>query len=304
MGLISIGTVTKLVKNNKQSVKVNLNVVSEFEQSSIIKKKKREKVEISDTNTGISESVDDIIFKENEVINIPKKLDNLSDNLLGENFYLYGTVESSNLLSSLLYILHKDFKFKSSNDQLKFSKQLNINLTNDLPSHFKSKKYSQKQFTLKSMTEDLEGNNFSQSIIHYLSNYYDINLLVFDYYNMKYMSGLDYDEEKNNVIIVKYKTHYIPIIHIFGEFPDNLIYKSFVNKLKISESTLKEVDEPQVMLKVKDIDESEPPKLKLKSIRSYKVSELKDLAKEHNIDLTKDNKNKTKQQLYDDLKSI
>ena len=37
---------------------------------------------------------------------------------------------------------------------------------------------------------------------------------------------------------------------------------------------------------------------------NYKVSALKDLAKEHNIDLTKDNKNKTKQQLYDDLKSI
>lgn len=298
MAPITIGTVTKLVKNNKQSVKITLNTIKEFEQSNTIKKKQREKSVVTESVSDNLENVEDIMFKENEIINIPKKLDNLTDNLLGDNFYLYGTMESSNLLSSLLYILHKDFKFKSTQDQLKFSNQLSLNLINDLGKHFKAKKYNQKQFSLKTMTEDLEKKNFSQSIIHYLSDYYDINLLVFDYYNMKYISGLDYNEQKNNVIIVKYKTHYLPVIHIFGEYPENLIYKSFVNKLKIAESTKVEPIES------KEVTSESPKKQSLKHVRHYKLGQLKEMAKEYKIDFTKDNKNKTKQQLYDEIKSI
>ena len=72
---------------------------------------------------------------------------------------------------------------------------------------------------------NIKNNIYEHSELFCLSNYFDINLLVLDYYNMTYFKGSDYQEDKNKVIIIKYHHHFLPLIHIFGEFPNNLIYK-------------------------------------------------------------------------------
>jgi len=304
---ISIKNITKRIKSNKQNIKINLDVNSDFEQNSVIKKRVKQnldilkKDEINDDNKG------DIIYNDSEVINIPKKLDDLFDNLLCDNYYLYGiSINNVSFLNSLLYILLSDFKFKNSKEQQEFSIQLKINLLNELSTYFKNNKYSKLNYKKQSMEDNIENNLFENAELHYLSDYYSINLIVLDYYKFTYYTGVNYNEDNNNIIIVKYNDIYLPMIHIFGESPSNLIYKCIINKLKINNLTQKSSEEnlveEDVSSKDKDLLVKSNENLKLKALSSYKLIDLQDICKEKEISLLNDNgKNKTKKQLYDSL---
>ena len=304
---ISIGNITKRIKSNKQNIKINLDVNSAFEQNSIIKKRIKQnldllkKDEINDNNKG------DIMYNDSEVINIPKKLDDLFDNLLCDNYYLYGiSINNVSFLNSLLYILLSDFKFKNSKDQQEFSIQLKINLLKELSTYFKNNKYSKLNYKKQSMEDNIENNLFENAELHYLSDYYSINLIVLDYYKFTYYTGGNYNDNNNNIIIVKYNDIYLPMIHIFGETPSNLIYKCIINKLKINnlthQSYEKNVVDKDDCLKHEELLVKSNENLKLKALSSYKLIDLQDLSNENNISLLNDNgKNKTKKQLYDSL---
>jgi hypothetical protein len=304
---ISIGNITKRIKSNKQNIKINLDVNSDFEQNSIIKKRIKQnldllkKDEINDNNKG------DIMYNDSEVINIPKKLDDLFDNLLCDNYYLYGiSINNVSFLNSLLYILLSDFKFKNSKDQQQFSIQLKINLLKELSTYFKNNKYSKLNYKKQSMEDNIENNLFENAELHYLSDYYSINLIVLDYYKFTYYTGGNYNDNNNNIIIVKYNDIYLPMIHIFGETPSNLIYKCIINKLKINnlthQSYEKNVVDKDDCLKHEELLVKSNENLKLKALSSYKLIDLQDLSNENNISLLNDNgKNKTKKQLYDSL---
>ena len=51
---------------------------------------------------------------------------------------------------------------------------------------------------------------------------------------MNYITGSSFNEDKNNIIIIKNNTYYLPLIHIFKEFPNNIIFKCIVNKLQVN----------------------------------------------------------------------
>ena len=314
---LTIGSITKKIKSNQQNVKITLNVNPEFEQTNVIKKRLKQNLnKLVNEETNIDSG--DIIFKEGEVINIPKKIDDLFDNLLYDNYYLYGiSINNLSFLNSLLYVIHKDFKFKDTNSQNKFSEQLKINIIKELDVFFKDKKYSKLNFKKAEMTSNIENNNFENSLLHYLSDMYNINLIVLDYYKFSYYCGNNYDSDNNNVIIIKYNDIYLPLIHIFGEYPDNLIYKCIINKLKVnnlSSSTKSDAESikeeaSSTKLEVASIkenacvdEETTKTSLKLKGISSYKLSDLQQLAKDNNIDiLTIQGKKKTKLMLYNEL---
>jgi hypothetical protein len=338
---VSIGDITKRVKSNKQNIKINLNINPDFEQTNIIKKRIKQNLDkLTKEDESVDNDVGDIIYNENEVINIPKKLDNLFDNLLYDNYYLYGiSISDYSFLNSLLYVLLSDFKFKNTNDQKQFSFQLKTNLLNELPDYFKKNKYGKMLFKKTEMEANIEKNLFEGSELHYLSDYYNINLVVLDYYKFTYHAG-NYNEDNKNIIIVKYNDIYLPLIHIFGEYPGNLIYKCIINKLKInnlSQDTMEEgveaavaevgaalveaagavagaellfnkvaVPPPPYIAPIVAVEAVEAPvTIKLKGYSSYKLNELQELAVKYKINIKLDNdKNKTKKQLYDDLKLI
>ena len=222
----------------------------------------------------------------------------------------------------LLYILHKEFKFKEQKEQVKFSSQLKEDLVKELEQYFKNNKYSKLGFNKSSMTTNIENNNFENPEVHYLSDYYNINVIVLDYYKFVYYRGDNYNSENNNIIIVKYNDIYLPLIHIFGEHPDNLIYKCIVNKLKINNLKQEKVvakgeaqAQAEVQAKVQAqvqakadnsscVIEKGQIKLKLKSVSAYKLAELQKLAEEHNIPRVVGGKKQTKQQIYNKLKEI
>jgi hypothetical protein len=239
---ITIGNITKLVKSNKQNIQIKLNTITEFEQNNIIKKRTKQNIDILKKDESSDNSKGDIMYNDSEVINIPKKLDDLFDNLLCDNYYLYGiSINNVSFLNSLLYILLSDFKFKNSKDQQQFSSHLKINLLKELPEYFKNNKYSKLNYKKQSIEDNIENNLFENAELHYLSDYYSINLIVLDYYKFTYYTGINYNESNNNIIIVKYNDIYLPMIHIFGESPSNLIYKCIINKLKINNLTHKTI---------------------------------------------------------------
>ena len=294
---VTIGNITNRVKSNKQNIKIQLFVNYEFEQSNIIKKRNKQNLDKLKIDQIVQEH-GDITYNINEIINIPIKLDKLFDNLLCDNYYLYGiSIHSVSFINSLLYIILSDFKFKNNEDQKKFSLQLKDNLINDIGSYFKKNKYGKNGFKKSLMEENIENNIFECSELHYISDYYNINLVLLDYYKFTYYTGCNYNESSNNVIIIKYNDIYLPLIHIFGEYPDNLIYKCIINKLKVNNLTEnvyndnQEVNQPNI-----NID------LKLKAISSYKLNELEALSNKYNIELN--GKKKTKQNLYEALSAL
>jgi hypothetical protein len=316
---ITIGNVTKRIKSNKQNIKIKLNVTPEFEQNNVIKKRTKQNTDVlkkDDSHYSDDTSKGDIMYNESEVINIPKKLDDLFDNLLCDNYYLYGiSINNVSFLNSLLYILLSDFKFKNSKDQQQFSIQLKNNLLNELATYFKNNKYSKLNYKKQGIEDNIENNIFENAELHYLSDYYSINIIVLDYYKFTYYTGSNYNEDSTNIIIVKYNDIYLPMIHIFGESPSNLIYKCIINKLKINNLTHKSDDEVATPtcdeVATPTCDEVATPTcdevattgiLKLKSFSAYKLPELQDLANKYNISIVNEsNKKKTKKQLYDDL---
>tara|TARA_B100001142_G_C14239383_1_gene618711 strand:+ start:145 stop:1125 length:981 start_codon:yes stop_codon:yes gene_type:complete len=322
---ITIGNVTKRIKSNKQNIKIKLNVNSEYEQNNIIKKRIKQNTDVlkKDDSHSDDNSKGDIMYNDSEVINIPKKLDDLFDNLLCDNYYLYGiSINNVSFLNSLLYILLSEFKFKNSKDQQQFSIQLKINLLKELPIYFKNNKYSKLNFKKQNIEDNIENNLFENAELHYLSDYYSINIIVLDYYKFTYYTGGTYNEDNNNIIIVKYNEIYIPMIHIFGEFPTNLIYKCIINKLKINNltsisntndtnntndinDTNNNNDTNEILEKETSSNDSivsNSQKLKLKAFSAYKLSDLQELSEKYNISTINDsNKKKTKKQLYDEL---
>ena len=301
---ITIGHITKLVKNNKQNIKIKLNVNKDFEQTNIIHKRNKQhldKIKVDETST-IDDQCD-IIYNENEVINIPKKLDNLFDNLLCDNYYLYGiSINSGSFINSLLYVILSDFKFKTNTDQLKFSLQLKTNLISELPDYFKKNKYSNNGFKLNNIEENIENNIFENSELHYISEYYNINIIVLDYYKFSYYTGLNYNESNNNVIIIKYNDIYLPLIHIFGEHPDNLLYKCIINKLKINNLSDNKNNTLDNVVTHNNVDNVSKLKPTLRALSSYKLNELCELAIKNNVTILLTNgKKKTKKQLYDEI---
>jgi hypothetical protein len=294
---LSIGNITKCVKSNKQNIKISLNVNPEFEQSNTIKKRIKQNLDnLKDENIETdNQDQGDIMYNENEVINIPKKLDNLFDNLLCDNYYLYGiSINSVSFLNAMLYILLSDFKFKNNAEQQTFSQQLKENLISELPTYFKKNKYGKMNFKKSEMEDNIENNIFKSNELHYLADYYNINLVVLDYYKFSYYTGNNYNETNKNVIIVSYNNIYLPLIHIFGEAPCNLIYKCIINKLKINN-----------LEKEEDVEVVEDVKVTLKAITSYKLNELQEMCKFRDMSLTLDNgKNKNKTQLYNELVNL
>ena len=116
---ISISQVTKCVKRNKQTIKINLNTDDRFEQSHefIVYRDKKNLTADAETSmlmaNSTNESNTDILYQEHQVIDIPQNLNDIFDNVLGDDYYLFGVDKDISFLMSLLYIISKDYRILS-----------------------------------------------------------------------------------------------------------------------------------------------------------------------------------------------
>ena len=314
MNNLTISQVTKCIKRNKQNIKKNINSYDEFTQGYdfiVYRKKKDIKDEIKTISSNILNDTSSVInYNFNEIIDIPNKLDDIFDNQLGSNYYLYGVNKENSFLISLLYIFSKEFKMKTQDKQLIFSKELQELLIFELPTYFKKYKYSSFGFKMTSIIENINSNNVDEGVLRYIYDYYKVNIVVLDYNNDKYLTGTDYNDNYNekNIIIIKNENIYLPLVNMFGSMTSKLLYKCIINKLKINKEISSNIVVEQIIPNNYNNVIEQSKNIVLKACSSYKLSDLQDIANKFNISITKDvngkTKNKTKQTLYDELKNM
>ena len=174
-------------------------------------------------------------------------------------------------------------------------------LLNDLPSYHKKNKYSQLGYKLSSIEESIKNNVVNSGLLCYISDYYNINIIILDYNKEQYIVGKDYNDSINekNVIIIQNESVYLPLVNMFGSFPTKILYKCIANKMTLEKSGNKDTN-----IKIMDTSNKKNT-LELKAVSSYKLSELQDIATKNNISFSEESngkqKNKTKQTLYNEL---
>ena len=231
----TISQITKCLKNNKHNVKINLNVISKFEQGTeypIYREPKKVEIETSLASKSVNEDKTSLVYNLNEIINIPKKLNEGFDNKLDLNYYIFGVPKIDSFFYALLYVVSKDFKLKKEDVRSDYVTTLKQAMLDKLPKLFRDNKYSKYDYKRTQIVENFENtSNISEGLMCLASDYFGINLIVLNYDTEKYWLGKEYDETLNekNVVLVYSNGVYLPVIHIYGEFPDIFIYKCVVN---------------------------------------------------------------------------
>jgi hypothetical protein len=335
----TISQITKCLKNNKHNVKINLSVISQFEQGTdfpIYREQKKVEIETSLASKSVNEDKSSITYNLNEIINIPKKLNEGFDNKLDLNYYIFGVPTQDSFFHALLYVVSKEFKLKKEDVRLDYVTTLKQNMLDRLPKLFRDNKYSKYDYKRTQISDNFENtDHISEGLLCLASDYFGVNIIVLNYDTEKYWMGKEYNDSLNekNVVLIYSNGVYLPVIHIYGEFPDNFIYKCVLNRFKIyrklatntelsvveQETALKPEEEvittptpaTPVLVDVKTNDTIESnitQKLQLRGFSGYKLPELFSLAQENGIsteiEINGKTKVKTKKQLYDELKSM
>ena len=235
----TISQVTKCVKRNMHNVKINLNPNPEFEQSTefvVLRKQKIMTIETSLSSKSVNEDKNTLIYKVNEVLDIPRKLNEHFDSNLDTQYYIYGVPSDDSFFYSLLYVISKDFKLKDSKIRSQYVSKLKENLSTQASSLFRKNKYSKYGYKCTDIVSNIETtDSISEGLMALVSDYFGINLVVLNYDTEKYWVGKEYNTDFNekNVVIIYSNGLYLPLIHIFGEMPSNFIYKCIVNRFTI-----------------------------------------------------------------------
>lgn len=277
MQSLTLNQITSTIKSIKKfnSFKINTN---NFLQSGDIPENFVMEAETSDislieTSNNINNS---FVYEQNEILEIPSYF---CDFLDLNKYYIYGC---SNYLESILYILDADYKMKNATEKLSVISDFKSILLENLNTSYKKFNYMTEGLKKTIIKNSLENNEFDYSVIKYISDFMTINILLINIENKKFSDYkctiVDSSEIKNNIILLKFKTHIIPLIHICGEV---FTYKD-LQKIKLN------FDEYKTLNK----------------ISTYTMNDLIDIANKNNISIYSDNinsKKKLKQQLYNDI---
>jgi hypothetical protein len=322
----TISQITKCIKKNMHNVQISLKVNPEFEQGTdfkVYRDLKEVAIETSIASKSINEDKLSLVYKNNQVIDIPKKLNDNFDNKLDTNYYIFGVPKEDSFFHSMLYIVSKDFKLKPEDVRLNYIKTLKETMTSKVSFLFKNGGYSKYEYKRNQILENIENtDHVSEGLICLASDYFGVNLVILNYDNDKYWLGKEYNDDINekNVVIIFSKGVYLPLIHIYGEFPDNFIYKCIVNRFKLykklaTQTELSVVEQEVAVTKEEPIVEVPKPgspvlakNIVLKGFSGYKLSDLVSLAEENGISPTHDvngkQKPKTKRAIYDELSNL
>jgi len=262
--MASLSQLSLLIQKNNNFNDVNIKIDDTFiQKESIPEKTKNEIVEEIST------------FKYNEIIEIPSYFHFLDKN----NYYLYGT---PNMFYSVLFIIDEQFRLGNRGKQESLTELKDFLLDNINESFLRNKSlYSKQNIKKKTIETYLKELLFSQTIkseidvFNLISDTKKLNIFLLDPNKKLYNKYISSKTDKN-IILVICDDHILPLMSIHN----NLFSNSDIDKILSYFS----------------------PKLFLVKFSSYKLSDLQLLANNNNISIVNfNNKNKNKQQLYDDL---
>ena len=276
----------------------------------LIKKKTESKDRTNDIKDKNKDKKIDSYFKDNnnndnnndnnKSKNLVSTNNNESNITLFSNFVQYNLdVElNNNLCAAVLFTLSDIFRVLNLKEKKAYIKSLKYKMYLELSEKKLYYKFNYNKKRLKK--SDLESQLMKFELLNitgkkYLIDYFNINIILYDLNNKKYLSYLQFDETKKNILIGVRITDFKKIIY-FPLINDDY---DFIEPCNIS----KLIEQEKL-----DIENIFIPLTKLKGISSYKLLDLQQKCKDLQIDLFKivdgKEKKKTKKDLYSDLSII
>lgn len=265
---VTLNDITKYIKMNSNFPESKLNVDLSFLQPNTIPVNI---VNERNCTNSPGQIVNEISYKENDIIEIPSKLNTFLDL---NNYYLFGCL---NLVDSILMTIDESYKLFSKTEKeehiINFISEMRLKL--DSLYKINSSFYETLKVRKNKIDQELNKGVYNLYILQLIADFKNINITVLDLNKDIYITYKS-NNSNNNVILINITSKYVPLLHIYNyKFSDEdiiSITSQFNNNLT------------------------------LKAISNYTLKDLQTISLEYNINLTnEDLKKKTKQQLYDEL---
>lgn len=222
---ITLNDINKQIKSSKK-ISINLNINTNFEQENKIPKRLGNYVKKDESKEKVNK-----LYKEGDIIEIPEMLTNIY-NL--DNYYLYGVSHQNDLIESILFNIDDNYKFENNIEKNNIIKELKELLKNDIDKRIQEddKFFNKKKEDIVKM---IDTNNFTNTYIKFLAMYFNINILIVNLDDNNYYITEELSSSKRCIIIVKYNTKFVPLLHMFNNSSNYSICSTFLKHFKNSD---------------------------------------------------------------------
>lgn len=241
------------------------------------------------------------LCKEEQIRDIPPILQSLFD--LPKKYYIYGTPNTFSFYHSILCIMDSEYLFQGKVQKEKKLDDSRNNLVYNLDEYFLKYNYKNKKFKKSAIRDNLLNSKiFIPQVNHYISDFYDVCLLIIDTETYLYSLVNTYDKDKEFIVMLRKNNYYQPILNSEG---NNKFSYQILDKLKdilkpefdidTSESSKPEVNEKVIV--IEDLS-------KLEKESKYLVGDLLIIARNLGLEtkIENSNRNKKKSDLYQEIK--
>ena len=236
------------------------------------------------------------LCKQDQIRDIPHILSNLFEN--PSKYYIYGTPNKYSFYYSLLYIIDNEFFMLGSIHKEKKIDECKNLLVFNLDSFYTKMNYKEKRLRKSVIRENLlNSDSYIPQVIMYICDYYNLSLLVIDTDTYLYSLLTDYKKDGNYILMLKKNNYYQPILNVGGNnhFPSSII------------SNIDKILKPEFEINFdRGLEKTSNVSMKLKSEKSYKITELQEMAKKLDICIYRNDnskKKKLKSDLYQEIKN-
>ena len=198
-------------------------------------------------------------------------------------------LKSKNIYEIILSLFDYNYQILEPQEKKQYVIKKSLEISTFFDLNYDNYNFNSKKFNKNLVSSSLQKMNNLSSILFY-NEYYNINIIICNNINNKlqFYNSSCYPKYEN-LVFINYENNLFNLIdkpesysfsHLFDMNNTNYILDSVINY---------------------DITDNLIFKSKLKSLSSYKVNDLIELAKEKNLNLKNNNKKKTKKELYDEL---
>ena len=281
-----------LVDNFKKiCVLRNSNLRTQFNN---ICKGKQESKEINITEVKQCNKI--YLCKEEQIRDIPNLIISLFNK--PKKYFIYGTPSNYSFYHSLLLILDKEYILYGGLQKEKKIDDIRNKLVFTLDENYKKFNYKDRKYKKSIMRDNLLNSKMIlPQVINYITDYYDICLLIIDTDTYLYSLINEYCIDKNYIIMLRKNNYYQPILNSEGNSKFNYELLDKLAKILKAEFTIdKNIKKNNI------VDEILEDKNNFKKESKYKLTELHDIALYYNISIKFNGKNKLKKDLYQEIK--
>lgn len=314
---VSLSDIEKQVKNINELVDINLKnlnssfLVDNFEPISVLRntslrsefnnlcKGKTEAKNMDDKPTVDNMKI--YLCKEEQIRDIPPILQPLFEN--PKKYYIYGTPNTFSFYHSILNIMDPEYLFQGKVQKEKKLDDSRNNLVYNLDDYFSKYDYKNKRFKKSAIRDNLLNSKiFIPQVNHYISDFYNVCLLIIDTETYLYSLVNTYDKDKEFILMLRKNNYYQPILNSEG---NNKFSYQILDKLKEILKPEFDIDtsessKPQVNEKVIVIEDL----AQLEKESKYLVGDLLIIARNLGLEtkIENSNRNKKKSDLYKEIK--